>query len=169
MLLIGGFAVLLRERHTVITRRLGRKQQRIWLTSCFCTAGCTGPSQVSTLGSTPHDNLEPWRSCTDTRTHEELQPCSLKCGTAALKRQEQKQEYGKVKKHLDKQNSSNGSNRQALLCVSEVTTCELDVALQNFYAELKKHNGTDYEPESLRTMLAALDEASVVAVASTPL
>lgn len=45
------------------------------------------------------------------------------------------------------------------LCVSEVTTCELDVALQNFYADLKKHDGTDYEPESLRTMLAALDRS----------
>ena len=45
------------------------------------------------------------------------------------------------------------------LCVSEVTTCELNVALQNFYADLKKHDGTDYEPESLRTMLAALDRS----------
>lgn len=43
--------------------------------------------------------------------------------------------------------------------MSEVTTCELDVALQNFYADLKKNDGTDYEPESLRTMLAALDRS----------
>ncbi len=37
------------------------------------------------------------------------------------------------------------------------TAGELDSVLQNFFAELKKKDGTDYEPESLCTMLAALD------------
>ena len=39
----------------------------------------------------------------------------------------------------------------------DASASELDVVLQNFFAELKKKDGTDYEPESLRTMLAALD------------
>ena len=39
----------------------------------------------------------------------------------------------------------------------EASASELDMVLQNFFAELKKKDGTDYEPESLRTMLAALD------------
>ena len=33
----------------------------------------------------------------------------------------------------------------------------LDEILQQFYAEVRKEDGTDYEPDSLRTMLAALD------------
>ena len=49
--------------------------------------------------------------------------------------------------------------RGITISLSESTADELDAVLQNFYAELKKKNGTDYEPESLRTphMLAALD------------
>ena len=39
----------------------------------------------------------------------------------------------------------------------EASASMLDVVHQNFFAELKKKDGTDYEPESLRTMLAALD------------
>jgi len=39
----------------------------------------------------------------------------------------------------------------------EASATELDMVLQNFFAELKKKDGTEYEPESLRTMLAALD------------
>ena len=39
----------------------------------------------------------------------------------------------------------------------EASASELDMVLQNLLAELKKKDGTDYEPESLRTMLAALD------------
>ena len=31
------------------------------------------------------------------------------------------------------------------------------MVLQNFFAELKKKDGTEYEPESLQTMLVALD------------
>ena len=34
---------------------------------------------------------------------------------------------------------------------------ELDAHLQPFFVELKKQDGGDYEPESLRTMIAALD------------
>ena len=42
----------------------------------------------------------------------------------------------------------------------EASVSKLDVVLQNFFAELKKKDGTDYKPESLRTMLAALDRFS---------
>ena len=54
------------------------------------------------------------------------------------------------------------------LCVSEMTTDELhvDITLQNFYAELKKHNGMDYELEQC-WLLWIVD--SMVVVASTPL
>ena len=34
---------------------------------------------------------------------------------------------------------------------------ELDKILQHFYAKLVKSDGTDYEPESLRVMIACLD------------
>ena len=34
---------------------------------------------------------------------------------------------------------------------------ELDKGLQQFYAELVKNDGTDYEPESLRVMIVCLD------------
>ena len=34
---------------------------------------------------------------------------------------------------------------------------ELDGVLQRFFAEIRKTDGTEYEPESLRTMLGALD------------
>ena len=33
----------------------------------------------------------------------------------------------------------------------------LDKALSQFYAELQKENGDDYEPESLKVMQAALE------------
>ena len=39
----------------------------------------------------------------------------------------------------------------------EASATELNMVLQNFFAELKKKDGTEYEPESLQTMLAALD------------
>ena len=39
----------------------------------------------------------------------------------------------------------------------ELSASEVDVVLENFFAELKKKDGTDYEPESLQTMLATLD------------
>ena len=34
---------------------------------------------------------------------------------------------------------------------------ELDTALQQFYAEVRNKDGEDYEPDSLRVMIAALD------------
>ena len=34
---------------------------------------------------------------------------------------------------------------------------ELDRVLQEFYCHVRKQNGDEYEPDSLRTMLAALD------------
>ena len=39
----------------------------------------------------------------------------------------------------------------------EIPPEELDKVLQCFYAELMKGNGTDYEPESLKVMIACLD------------
>ena len=44
-------------------------------------------------------------------------------------------------------------------CVSQAAPNELDAVLQHFFAEVKKDDGSDYEPESLRTMLAALDRS----------
>ena len=41
--------------------------------------------------------------------------------------------------------------------VGKVSASELDKVLQHFFAELKKQDGSDYEPDSLRTMLGALD------------
>jgi len=34
---------------------------------------------------------------------------------------------------------------------------QLDGILQLFFAEIRKNDGTNYEPDSLRTMMAALD------------
>ena len=34
---------------------------------------------------------------------------------------------------------------------------QLDAILQQFYAELRKEDGSEYEPDSLRVMLASLD------------
>ena len=36
-------------------------------------------------------------------------------------------------------------------------TKELDEKLQTFFAEVRKKNGSDYEPNSLRVMIASLD------------
>lgn len=41
--------------------------------------------------------------------------------------------------------------------LEEVPKAELDKVLQLFFAELRKKDGSEYEPESLRTMLASLD------------
>ena len=41
--------------------------------------------------------------------------------------------------------------------VGKVSATEVDRVLQHFFAELKKQDGSDYEPDSLRTMLGALD------------
>ncbi len=38
-----------------------------------------------------------------------------------------------------------------------VSAAALDEVLHHFFAELKKQDGSDYEPDSLRTMLGALD------------
>ena len=39
----------------------------------------------------------------------------------------------------------------------DTSSSELDKILQHFFAELRKKDGTNYEPDSLRTMLGALD------------
>ena len=39
----------------------------------------------------------------------------------------------------------------------EIPTEELDKILQYFFAELVKSDGTDYEPQSLRVVIACLD------------
>ena len=41
--------------------------------------------------------------------------------------------------------------------LADIEREELDSILQLFYSTLKKENGDDYEPGSLRTMLASLD------------
>ena len=43
------------------------------------------------------------------------------------------------------------------LDTASAANAEVDRVLQHFFAELKKQDGTDYEPDSLRTMLGALD------------
>ena len=40
---------------------------------------------------------------------------------------------------------------------AETSATELDEILQHFFAEVKKKDGSNYEPDSLRTMLGALD------------
>ena len=42
----------------------------------------------------------------------------------------------------------------------EASATELNMVLQNFFAELKKKDGTEYKSESLWTMLTALDKFS---------
>ena len=39
----------------------------------------------------------------------------------------------------------------------EIPKKQLDGILLLFFAEIRKNNGTNYEPDSLRTMMAALD------------
>ena len=39
---------------------------------------------------------------------------------------------------------------------------QLDAILHQFYAELRKEDGSEYEPDSLRVMLASLDRHSVL-------
>ena len=41
--------------------------------------------------------------------------------------------------------------------LEEIPVQELDRVLQEFYCHVRKQNGDEYEPDSLRTMLAALD------------
>ena len=47
--------------------------------------------------------------------------------------------------------------REIQTSLLEMNATELDSALSRFYAELRKADGTNYEPDSLRVMLAALD------------
>ena len=41
--------------------------------------------------------------------------------------------------------------------LEEISKPQLDGILQLFFAEIHKNDGTNYEPDSLRTMMAALD------------
>ena len=41
--------------------------------------------------------------------------------------------------------------------LEEIPVQELDRVLQEFYYHVRKQNGDEYEPDRLRTMLAALD------------
>ena len=41
--------------------------------------------------------------------------------------------------------------------LARILPTDLDAILQQFYAELRKRNGDDYEPESLKVMQTALD------------
>ena len=47
--------------------------------------------------------------------------------------------------------------RQTAQKLEEIPKERLDGILQLFFAEIRKNDGTNYEPDSLRTMLAALD------------
>ena len=47
--------------------------------------------------------------------------------------------------------------------VGKVSASELDKVLQHFFDELKKQDGSDYEPDSLRTMLRALETSGMSA------
>ena len=45
-------------------------------------------------------------------------------------------------------------------CTEEIHTCQredLNLILEKFYAELRKTNGTDYEPACLRVMMSSFD------------
>ena len=42
--------------------------------------------------------------------------------------------------------------------ITDIPRAELDGVLQKFYAELVKQNGQDYEPESLKVMIASLNQ-----------
>ena len=39
--------------------------------------------------------------------------------------------------------------------ITDIPRAELDGVLQKFYGELVKQNGEDYEPESLKVMIAS--------------
>ena len=41
--------------------------------------------------------------------------------------------------------------------ITDIPRAELDGVLQKFYAELVKQNGQEYEPESLKVMIASLN------------
>ena len=41
--------------------------------------------------------------------------------------------------------------------ITDIPRAELDGVLQKFYAELVKQNGEEYEPESLKVMIASLN------------
>ena len=49
------------------------------------------------------------------------------------------------------------TERQIAQNLEEIPKGRLDGILQLFFAEIRKNDGTNYEPDSLRTMLAALD------------
>ena len=49
------------------------------------------------------------------------------------------------------------TERQTAQKLEEIPKERLDGILQLLYAEIRKNDGTNYEPDSLRTMLAALD------------
>ena len=49
------------------------------------------------------------------------------------------------------------TGRQIGQKLEEIPKEQLDDILQLFFAEIRKNNGANYEPDSLRTMMAALD------------
>jgi len=49
------------------------------------------------------------------------------------------------------------NERNLPVSIATIEPQELDGVLQRFFAEIRKADGTEYEPESLRTMLGALD------------
>ena len=57
-------------------------------------------------------------------------------------------------RRLDGWRKARGMEQELL---SDKSIAEMDNILARFYAELRKEDGTDYEPDSLRVMLASLD------------
>ena len=49
------------------------------------------------------------------------------------------------------------TERQIGQKLEETPKDQLDGILQFFFAEIRKNDGTNYEPDNLRTMMAALD------------
>ena len=50
-----------------------------------------------------------------------------------------------------------GARKNITQEMEKIAPGELNVFLDRFYAEVKAKNGEDYEPDSLRVMVAALD------------
>jgi hypothetical protein len=49
------------------------------------------------------------------------------------------------------------AKRHFTICLEFVSTEELNKVLERFFTELRKQDGTNYEPDSLQTMLATLE------------
>ncbi len=90
-------------------------------------------------------------------------------GIEALSRSSSNVELQRLKeknrnKNTDRSTQTSGrkftqwvQEKQLHFSLETISAEELDKILQHYFAELKKKDGSDYEPDSLRTMLASLD------------